>query len=78
MRNKTILDLFKELEETQMHLLLRLGRRIIPSLTPEDALQPNDYPELEHHPEFRYEEGILAGIRSCKAAYLSNVASSRE
>lgn len=72
------LDFFTELEEGQERLLLQLGRRIIPSLTPEDMLQPNDYLELEHHPEFRYEEGVLAGIRSCKAAYLSNVARNLE
>ena len=48
--------------------LLTLGRRIVPTLTPEDILQPNDYPELDNHPEFRYEEGILAGIQSTEMA----------
>lgn len=48
--------------------LLQCGRRIVPTLTPEDMLQPNDYPELEHHPHFRYEEGILAGIQTVQIA----------
>lgn len=48
--------------------LLVLGRRIIPSLTSEDVLQPNDYPELNNHPEFRYEEGLLAGIQTVQIA----------
>lgn len=57
-----------EISEQQSKKLLAYGRRIVPTLTPEDMLQPNDYPELEHHPEFRYEEGILAGINSLKIA----------
>lgn len=48
--------------------LLKLGRRIVPTLTPEDVLQPNDYPELDSHPEFRYEEGVLAGIHAARMA----------
>jgi len=48
--------------------LLVLGRRIVPSLTPEDILQPNDYPALENHHEFRYAEGVLAGIESVQMA----------
>jgi len=61
-------DLLKELIQEQDKNLLRLGRRIVPTLTPEDLLQPNDYPELENHPEFRYEEGILAGYRTLQMA----------
>lgn len=48
--------------------LLTLGRRIVPTLTSEDILQPNDYLELNHHPEFRYEEGLLAGIQTAQMA----------
>ena len=61
-------ELLKELEDGQRASLYALGRRIVPSLTHEDLLQPNDYPELENHPHFRYEEGILAGIQSVQAA----------
>jgi hypothetical protein len=31
-------------------------------------LQPNDFPELEHHPHFRYEEGILDGMQVVRSA----------
>lgn len=65
-------DLEKTIEqmvESQQSQLLELGRRIVPTLTPEDMLQPNDYPELENHPCFRYEEGILAGIQSVQTAF---------
>lgn len=54
--------------EGQQQALLRLGRRIVPTLTTEDMLQPNDYPELNAHPEFRYEEGVLHGMQSMQMA----------
>ena len=66
-------QLLKELSEQQRTTLLNLGRRIVPTLTGEDLLQPNDYLELEGHPEFRYEEGLLAGIESCRIALKSAV-----
>lgn len=61
-------QLLRELEEGQQRELHRLGRRLLPFLTDEDLLQPVDYPELENDPHFRYEEGVLAGIRTVKAA----------
>jgi hypothetical protein len=30
-------------------------------------MQPNDFPELENHPFFRYEEGVLEGLQSALA-----------
>ena len=63
--------LIDEVAESHRLSLLKMGRRIIPTLTPEDILQPNDYPELNCHPEFRYEEGVLAGIHSLQIALLA-------
>lgn len=60
--------LLNELVEGQKKALLTLGRRIVPTLTMEDMLQPNDYPDLEYHPEFRYEEGVLAGLQTAQMA----------
>ena len=60
--------LIDEMAQGQQNKVLTCGRRIIPTLTSEDALQPNDYPELENHPYFRYEEGHLAGIHSVQMA----------
>lgn len=60
--------ILEEMAEGQRQGLLKLGRRIVPTLTPEDILQPNDYPALEEHPAFRYEEGVLAGIQSAQMA----------
>jgi len=61
-------QLFNEMVEHQKEKLLHLGRRFVSTLTPEDMLQPNDYPLLENNPHFRYEEGILAGLQSAQMA----------
>ena len=58
----------EELISMQHQELLTCGRRLVPSLTTEDALQPHDYPELEHHPHFRYEEGLLTGLMTAQTA----------
>ena len=60
--------LMAELVDYHQVQLLKSGRRIIPRLTPEDILQPNDYPELENNPHFRYEEGMLSGIQTVQTA----------
>ncbi len=57
-----------EMKTLQERLVCQTGRLIIPNLTTDDLLQPNDYPELEHSAYFRYEEGVLAGIMSMEAA----------
>lgn len=58
----------EEMIEVQKQKLLLLSRRIIPHLTPDDLLQPQDFPELEQNPEFRFEEGYLMGLESALCA----------
>jgi hypothetical protein len=65
---KQIDQLIEEIVADQKRKLLACGRRIVPTLTPEDMLQPNDYRELENHPHFRYEEGLLAGLQTIQTA----------
>lgn len=60
--------LLGELEFYHNSKLMQFGRKIVPTLTQEDVLQPNDFPELENNPLFRYEEGLLAGIRTAQMA----------
>jgi len=60
--------LITEIVQGQHEKLFAMGRKIVPQLTEEDLLQPNDYPELENHPHFRYEEGVLAGIQTVEMA----------
>lgn len=68
MENNQIQALLQEMLEGQKKALLCCGKRIVPHLTPEDLLQPNDFAELENHPDFRYEEGVLAGMQTIQAA----------
>lgn len=61
-------NLIQEIIDLQHKRLLACGRQIIPHITSDDILQPNDFPELENHPVFRYEEGVLAGLQSLQIA----------
>ncbi|MEM8727842.1 MAG: hypothetical protein AAGE99_03945 [Chlamydiota bacterium] len=68
---QSVEDLFDELIGRQEQKLLQHATAIIPHITSDDILQPNDYPELEHHPFFRYEEGFLKGIHAAKMAVMA-------
>lgn len=60
--------ILEELIAYQKSKLLKLAKEIIPDITEEDLLQPFDYELLENHSNFRYEEGVLHGIMSARAA----------
>ncbi len=64
-------SLFDELIEAQRQKVLACARRIVPNITEDDILQPNDFPALELHPHFRYEEGILEGLMTARMAFLA-------
>ena len=64
-------QLIEEIAEGQRKKLLACAERIVPHVTSEDLLQPNDFPELENHPVFRYEEGALEGILTVYTALLA-------
>ncbi|AAD19139.1 hypothetical protein CpB1040 [Chlamydia pneumoniae TW-183] len=70
MKNK-IVTLLDQLYEDQESRLQKLGEEIVPNLTPEDLLQPMDFPQLEGNPAFRFEEGVLSGIGEVRAAILA-------
>jgi len=63
--------LFDELISMQKRKILNLAQKIIPHLTEDDVLQPNDFPQLENNPYFRYEEGILEGLMTARMAFLA-------
>lgn len=67
-----MLQLLDELIEQQKQKVLKTAQRIRPHVIEDDLLQPNDFPELELHPHFRYEEGILDGLRVAKTALLAH------
>ena len=62
-------QLFEELIEVQRKKVLSIAERIIGPITDDDLLQPNDFPQLENHPLFRYEEGVLEGLHTALMAY---------
>lgn len=64
--------ILNELIDQQQAKLLKVARRIVPNVTEEDLLQPNDFPALEMHPHFRFEEGILDGLRVAKTALMAS------
>lgn len=68
---KSLEALFNELIEQQEKNLLKHASAIIPNVTTDDILQPNDYPELENNPFFRYEEGQLKGLHAAKMAVMA-------
>ena len=61
--------LFDELIEAQRSKLVALARRIDPSLTADDLLQPHDHARLAAHPAYQFEDGLLAGLLSARAAF---------
>ncbi len=60
--------LFEGMVAQQRAKVLRLAREAIPHLSPEDVLNPNDYPELKAHPTFDFEDGILSGLIGAQVA----------
>jgi len=57
-----------DLIEGQRRRLFELARRLAPGVTAEDLLQPHDHPAIASHPEFHFEDGILAGYLAVRAA----------
>jgi hypothetical protein len=73
MHAEDTLRLMQELIDGQRKKLFSSAQRIVPHITPDDILQPNDFPQLEFHPHFRYEEGILDGLQVAYAALLAQM-----
>ncbi|PWU14109.1 MAG: hypothetical protein C5B45_04965 [Chlamydiae bacterium] len=69
-------SIFDDLIKLQKKRLLICAQRIVPGIIEDDLLQPNDFPSLELHPHFRYEEGVLEGLLTARMAYLSLAKSS--
>ena len=68
MEADAIASLLAEMIDAQEAKLLALARRLVPQLTPEDVLNPHDFPALVESAEFNYEDGILTGLRAADMA----------
>lgn len=60
--------LVDQMIESQRARLMELARRIDPSLSADDLMQPHDHPKVAKHPDFQFEDGILAGYLAVRAA----------
>jgi hypothetical protein len=65
-------EIFDSLIVMQKKKLFACATEIVPGLIEDDLLQPNDFPALENHPYFRYEEGVLEGILTARMAYFAS------
>ena len=75
--DERILRLMAELIAQQEARLAACAARINPRLTPDDLLQPHDFPELARDPGFNYEDGLLAGLQSVAAALRAHLRDER-
>jgi hypothetical protein len=65
--------LFGELIAQQRAKVLRLAREAVPDITPDDVLNPHDFPALKAHPSFEFEDGILSGYIAAQTAVRARV-----
>jgi 8-oxo-dGTP pyrophosphatase MutT (NUDIX family) len=64
-RLERVLD---QMAQAQLDKVGALAKRVNSRLTPEDLRNPQDFPELAADPDFNYQDGLLAGIESARAA----------
>jgi hypothetical protein len=65
--------LFERIISQQREKVLSVALDILPDLNPEDIQDPQDYPEVAADAMFNYEDGLLAGLLSARAALRSSV-----
>jgi hypothetical protein len=70
----TMIDkLMLQMIAQQEQKVLEMARRIHPGVTPEDIRNPQDFPDLVGNPEWNFEDGILAGIKSAHMALRARI-----
>ncbi|MEO8189383.1 MAG: hypothetical protein ABI682_03495 [Acidobacteriota bacterium] len=63
--------LLEEMIALQRVRVMEIAGRIDPSLSADDLMQPHDHPKVANHPDFQFEDGILAGYLAVRAALLA-------
>ncbi|HMZ51951.1 MAG TPA: hypothetical protein PK988_06770 [Candidatus Sumerlaeota bacterium] len=77
----TAQEILSELDSMIVHQrekCLKLARRIVPHLTPEDLMNPFDWPEVATNPQFVWEDGLLAGLQSAHTAICAHLRAKRD
>ena len=68
---QNFVPILEEMIEQQRAKLLAIAQEHDPNLTLEDLLSPHDIPVLCRDTRFSFEDGILAGLLSARAALLA-------
>jgi hypothetical protein len=69
---RDVLSLLEEMITQQQGKCLRIARRLNPNLTPDDIMNPFDWPEVGQNSQFNYEDGLLAGLQGAHAALMAH------
>ena len=69
-----IIEQIEKMAAFERKKLLSLSQRILPHITTDDILQPQDFPELDENPEFRFQEGVCIGVETALAALYAEMA----
>ncbi|MEB3188034.1 MAG: hypothetical protein VKP72_11420 [bacterium] len=68
-------SLFDRMIVHQREKVIEIARQLVPHLTPDDVLNPHDFPQLDADAQYNYEDGILAGFISAQMAIRAEFAS---
>lgn len=68
---RAAMEYLEKMITQQRKKVLQIARDIKPGLTPEDILNPQDYPELMRDHIYNFEDGILAGLISAQVSLRS-------
>lgn len=60
--------LFDQMINQQRTKVLKIAQQHYPYLTPDDVLNPHDFPKLEVDSQYNFEDGILSGYMSAQMA----------
>ncbi len=66
--------LFEAMIQSQRAKVLRIAREINPQITPDDVLNPHDFPELDQDSQYNFEDGILSGYIAAQMAVRAELA----
>ena len=70
---RDLVALLDEMIAHQRERALRAARCNHPKITPDDILQPQDYPALASDPAFSYEDGQTTGLMSARVALVARL-----
>lgn len=61
-------ELLSKMQSDQVARTIAIAGKLVPGLTHEDILNPDNFPQLMNDKSFIYEDGLAAGILAAKIA----------